>query len=229
MRTEHVAIVDLMTDETQEPTLRNGDESVDGWVEYAKSLLFETAILNDLTLDWEDGRFDDEMETVVRLYQTQNGCLSDGIIGNQTWAALRGEEPQAIGTDGHEPGTYVEHGIEARWRHEDEGVTYNPADDQLIIGAFNTGSDPLDRKNFDAAIVLEADGKHVDATDFRFTNANDGGDVAQAGDMIWIVIDDVSKLMQIASPDEMPELRVAARMSSELGGDMLESPAGVIN
>jgi hypothetical protein len=211
-----------MSDETQEPTLRNGDQSVDGWVEYAKGLLLETALIHDVEFDWESGTFDDTTEWLVRQFQSDHHLQVDGVIGNQTWAALRGEEPQAVGTDGGEPGTHVEAGLEARWNRED-AATFDPRDDRLILIAFNTGSDPLRRDNFDIDIALETRGRRIDVADYRFTRAADGGSVADPGDLIWILVDDMLSLTGSTSADELDDLHVTARMSSELGGDVMET------
>jgi hypothetical protein len=217
-----------MSDETQEPTLRNGDNSVDGWVEYAKALLIETAVLHDVAFDPENGTFDDTMEWLVRQFQTDRGLRVDGVIGNQTWAELRGEEPQAVGTDGEIPGTYVEQGVEARWSHEHEAAAFNPYDDQVILVAFNTGSDPLNVDNFGVGIVLDTGRDRIDVNDYRFVRAADDGPVADPGDLIWIVIDNVLSLTNSSSPDELSEMTVTATMSPELGGDIMNTRVGVI-
>lgn len=216
-----------MSDETQEPTLRLGDDSVDGWVEYAKTLLLETAVMHDADLDHEDGRFDELTEWVVERFQTDRGLRVDGVIGNQTWAALRGEEPQAVGTDGEAPGTYVEAGIEARWAQEDSAA-YDPREDELRLVAFNTGSDPLNADNFRVEIAIETGGRRIDVHDFRFTRASDDGPTADAGELIWIVVDDMLALTGASEPEDLADLSVRARMSDELGGDIMETQVGTI-
>jgi hypothetical protein len=126
--------------ETDEPTLRHGDQSVDGWVEYLQTLLEH----------WghgpvpHDGDFEDTTLGAVRAFQrrmkaTNPGVMVDGIVGHQTWALLREEDPRPPSTDGREPHTYVEHGPEARWNREDEGILYDTNQDWLAMGAFVVG------------------------------------------------------------------------------------------
>ena len=80
-----------------EPTLHYGDQSADGWVEYAQGLLLGVA--PDLV---GDGIFGDHTINAVYTFQQQNGLMVDGVIGNQTWSVLRGGEQAAVGTDGHQ-------------------------------------------------------------------------------------------------------------------------------
>jgi hypothetical protein len=65
--------------------------------------------------------------------------MVDGIVGHQTWALLREEDPRPPTTDGREPHTYVEHGPEARWNTEDEGILYDTSQDWLAMGAYVVG------------------------------------------------------------------------------------------
>src|SRR5205823_14358794 len=87
------------------PTLRKGDTSPDGWVEYLQELLGLPPT----------GTFDQATEVAVKKYQADNNLMADGIVGNQTWASLRHDNPEQPGTDGRAPGTFVDHGQKARW------------------------------------------------------------------------------------------------------------------
>lgn len=132
--------------ETDEPTLRHGDESVDGWVEYLQQLL-------NL---WghpapQNGSFDDDTYHQVRAFQGRNDAMVDGIVGNQTWALLRQEDPRPPSTDGREPHTYVEQGAEARWGTEDEAAQYVEAQDFLTLAAYNVGNVAIGNGEFTAA------------------------------------------------------------------------------
>lgn len=216
-----------MSDETQEPTLRLGDDSVDGWVEYAKTLLLETSVLHDVAIDHEDGTFDANTEWCVRQFQSDRGLRIDGVIGNQTWAALRGEEPQAVGGDGEVPGTYVEAGIEARWAREDSAA-YDPRYDQLNIVAFNTGSDALTQDNFSVEITIDTGRDRIDVSEYRFTRASDDGPTAEPGELIWVVVDNMLTLTNSSSADELADLRVTARMGPDLGGDVMDTHVDTI-
>jgi hypothetical protein len=132
--------------EFDEPTLRHGDQSVDGWVEYLQQLLN----LWGAGPVPEDGNFDDTTLHGVRTFQQRMDALVDGVVGNQTWALLRQEDPRPPSTDGREPHTFVEQGAEARWGTEDEGVKYVPEQDFLAIGAYNVGNVPIEVGQFSA-------------------------------------------------------------------------------
>ena len=76
---------------TGEPTLHYGDQSADGWVEYAQELLLGVAPNIKI-----DGIFLDETIKAVYEFQQQNGLMVDGVVGNQTWSVLRGGEQAAV-------------------------------------------------------------------------------------------------------------------------------------
>lgn len=135
--------------ETDEPTLRHGDESVDGWVEYLQQLL--TMWGHPVT---ETGVFDDATYHRVREFQARHKAMVDGIVGNQTWALLRQEDPRPPSTDGREPHTYVEAGPEARWTTEDEPAVYFEAQDFLALRAVNVGNVPIGVGEFHATADL---------------------------------------------------------------------------
>lgn len=48
-----------------------------------------------------DGRFGDGTENAVRQFQTSKGLMADGIVGQQTWAALgfKGQVPHPVRID----------------------------------------------------------------------------------------------------------------------------------
>jgi peptidoglycan hydrolase-like protein with peptidoglycan-binding domain len=126
--------------DTQEPTLRHGDEGIDGWVEYLQGLL----IIEGHNTVTKNGSFDDATLEAVQQYQLHNGLLADGVVGNQTWASLRHGDAQMAGTDGREAGTYVEDKREARWVWDEEIVHHDATADELLFVAVNVGSAELD-------------------------------------------------------------------------------------
>ena len=65
--------------QSRQPTLRKGDESPDGWVEYLQELLKVTVT----------GKFDGATEKAVKAFQGSHGCMVDGVVGNETWSVLR--------------------------------------------------------------------------------------------------------------------------------------------
>jgi hypothetical protein len=125
--------------ETDEPTLRHGDGSVDGWVEYLQQLL--NAWGHPVA---QNGSFDDATYHAVCAFQGRHSAMVDGVVGNQTWALLRQEDPRPPSTDGRDPHTYVEHGAEARWTTEDENAQYSEGQDFLSLSAYNVGDVPIE-------------------------------------------------------------------------------------
>ena len=129
-----------------EPTLRSTDDNPDGWVEYAQELLNNHGA--NLAVD---GNFGPGTLAAVRHLQTQFNIQQDGVIGNQTWAVLRGEHPAPAGTDGRSPHSFEETGPQARWLAEGSGGThYDPATDLLQLFLVSTGEHPID--DFQATI-----------------------------------------------------------------------------
>jgi peptidoglycan hydrolase-like protein with peptidoglycan-binding domain len=196
-----------MSDTTAtEPTLRQGDEGVDGWVEYLQHLLNGHGLAVPVS-----GSFDATTQQAVITFQLRNGLLVDGVVGNQTWAALRQEAPRPIGTDGLEPHTFQEVGPEARWFTEFGPPFLAPDQDTLVIPAVNTGSVSLSPGEFDATGTIIVDGAPVDS--FTLTLFTEGGLPVAPGDFMSFVSPGFSSRVR---PGEQT---VVARMADELGGD----------
>lgn len=131
-----------------EPTLRPGDNDADGWVEYMQQLLNHHA---GTTIVAEDGNFDPDTHAAVLHLQQQYNVLEDGVVGNQTWAVLRGEPAAPAGTDGRAPHTFEETGPQARWFEEGTGGTmYDPSTDVLTLFLASTGEQRID--DFEATV-----------------------------------------------------------------------------
>lgn len=127
--------------ESKQPTLRRGDESQDQWVEYAQGMLSYHLGVDLAT----DGDFGKSTESAVKKFQKRKGLAVDGIIGNQTWAALREGSPESPSTDGREPNSYLEAGAEARWVLESEtNNAWLEEDDVYSIFVVAVGDAPLD-------------------------------------------------------------------------------------
>ena len=100
-----------------EPTLRKGDKSADGWVEYLQELL---NLHKDAGLE-VDGDFGGETleggQGLPAHAEEGEGSevLEDGVVGDETWSYLREGAPAKPETDGRKPHTFVEKGDEARW------------------------------------------------------------------------------------------------------------------
>jgi len=205
-------------DETQEPTLRHGDQGVDGWVEYLQELLnfhFVPFGFEPLTVD---GDFGDKTHGGVVWFQQQFGLLVDGIVGNQTWAALRQERAQDPGTDGRRAGTHVELGFEARWFTEHESASYFIDEDRLDLEAVNTGTATIDHDSFELpTVTLSHRGESHVLELHRFRHL---AGRAEPGDRFSIVHDRISVLIDDLDP---LGLFVHATMSPEFGGDVLDA------
>ena len=125
----------------KQPTLRRGDKSADGWVEYLQELLNRHGA--GLVVN---GVFDGETESKVEAFQKSAqkkdpDVMVDKIVGDQTWALLREsdvtEKPK---TDGRKPHTYVEKGLEARWVREKGSCRYDAQRNALVMDAVSVGT-----------------------------------------------------------------------------------------
>lgn len=122
-----------------EPTLRRGDQSVDGWVEYLQTQL---KLLGGSMIGMPDtyqpnGVFDEETEHYVRAFQRQRHVQDDGVVGDETWNVLHGNvddrDPHA---DGRDPHTYVEQTPRLEWENDGH---YDAAADSYTYIAMNVG------------------------------------------------------------------------------------------
>ena len=125
-------------EKVKQPTLRKGDKSADGWVEYLQEALNHhlKAGLN------VDGDFGDKTHKAVIKFQESHkkeGCMVDGIVGDQTWSFLREGVPEKPHTDGRKPHTFVEKGLEARWVREKTVVRFEAGEDALVMQAISVG------------------------------------------------------------------------------------------
>ena len=144
---------------SKQPTLRKGDESPDGWVEYAQRLLNKNKL--SVTVN---GKFDGAMEKKVKEFQGKNGCQVDGVIGNETWSKLREGPKEAVGTDGRKPHSFEQKGAQARFVTERPDSTgYSAADDFYFMRVVSTGEQPIDK--FHATVkVTQPDAKQTSHT-----------------------------------------------------------------
>jgi peptidoglycan hydrolase-like protein with peptidoglycan-binding domain len=145
--------------EQTQPTLRLNDQSTDGWVEYLQELLNHQ--FGELRLAIT-GTFDAATHQAVLDFQLREHLMRDGIVGNQTWAALREATPQPPSTDGRDPHGFVEHGSEARWATENNDfVAHNEGDDELLIMAISVGDAPIPAGAIATVRLTSAIAQHV--------------------------------------------------------------------
>ena len=130
----------------KQPTLRKGDNSADGWVEYLQESL-NHHLKTNLKVD---GHFGQETYNAVIAFQTSHktdGVMVDGIVGDETWSYLREGRPEKPATDGRQPHSFEQQGQQARWMQEKEVCHYDAGQDALIMMAISVGDeDPLKGK-----------------------------------------------------------------------------------
>ena len=200
--------------EARQPTLRKGDKSSDGWVEYAQ-LLLNFHLKAKLK---EDGDFGNATLAAVLKFQTQKRLQVDGTIGNQTWAALREGAPEKPSTDGRQPHTFVEHGQEARWLFESpRNNKYDQSRDLLKLAAESVGDTPLD-KSAQATLRITAPGAKPKVVKVALSNPQPAtGRVASTHEV------DVQNLRKqcpsVPADAPVTEYLVEAYLPQELGGD----------
>jgi hypothetical protein len=128
---------------SRQPTLRKGDQSPDGWVEF-----LQVQLNHHLGLKLPvNGVFDATIEKTVRKFQSTRKppLLVDGVVGNQTWAALREDTPEAPSTDGRQPHTFEEKGPQARFDNENVDGQYSTSKDELLLCVASVGEQPIDK------------------------------------------------------------------------------------
>jgi peptidoglycan hydrolase-like protein with peptidoglycan-binding domain len=197
--------------DVNEPTLRRHDNSVDGWVEYLQELL-KQSVAPDLVID---GDFGVATERAVIEIQKRGGLLVDGVVGNQTWAYLRQEAPQAPSTDGRPAHSYVEQGPEARWWQEHHAARYDASDDTLYLVAVSTGNQPLESGKFQCSVVMTfPDGSQGNST---FDSWTESGEPAGQGDPLFF------GGTGLRDQGGAGDYSIEATLPSDLGGDVMTS------
>jgi hypothetical protein len=198
---------------SDQPTLRLGDETADGWVEYLQEVLnYNLLFLGSATQVDKNGRFDDATEAAVREYQGMRQLLVDGVVGDQTWASLRGEQPEPVGTDGRDPHAFVEAGDDAAiFRERSFGYTQHrePQPDGLVLYCVNTGSTTLEARSHTATCSLSGAPASVECD---LVLVPDGQSVAP-GETFWFESENV-----VLEPGEYS---YTVTLPSALGGESM--------
>jgi peptidoglycan hydrolase-like protein with peptidoglycan-binding domain len=211
--------------EDDEPTLRFGDQTADGWVEYLQRLL---------TVE-QTGTFDDATLIAVRAFQLRKNrepntpstgqVLVDGVVGHQTWALLREEDARPPSTDGLPPHSFVEEGREARWLTEDSAFVFLDAEDRLIIQGVSTGDTPIESGAFNARFMIVLPNGDAVVRDRPIFTAD--GRPTEPGQLLFAEFEGAAdRARNNPSPDGAGStFSFQAFMPAELGGDTTESLA----
>ena len=201
--------------EAKQPTLRKGDKSVDRWVEYAQLLLNFQLQAKQV----EDGDFGNATLAAVLKFQKAKGLQVDGVIVNQTWAALREGAPEKPSTDGRKPHTFVEAGQEARWLFESQlNNRYEASGDLLRLIVESVGDTPIDAST-EATVRVTAPGAKP-----KVVKVNVGQPIPTPGRVAFTNEVDITgfrKQFPSVPPDALvTEYLVEAYLPQDLGGDL---------
>jgi peptidoglycan hydrolase-like protein with peptidoglycan-binding domain len=152
-----------------EPTLRRGDQSADGWVEYLQTQLKAKTDLHLPTLVEVTGKFDEVTHWAVVELQVFEGLQStNGVVGNETWAALLGD-PEYVppGHDGTGGGN-VDRGLHMRFQAE---PFYENEEDRLTYTVFSVGtSEPAEGE-----VTLLLHLRDPQGDEYQLQQTNDAG------------------------------------------------------
>jgi len=205
-------------EKVKQPTLRKGDKGADGWVEYLQAAL-NHHIGAGLTVNGDfDKATKDKVEEFQRSHE-KDGCMVDGIVGDQTWSFLRIGVFEKPRTDGRKPHTYVEKGLEARWLREKSIVRYEPPNDALVMQAISVGdTDTLEGQLVRIRITgPTGEQKVID----RPLGAGQVTSTSGQGFVHDVSIVHLGNLFDADGPAPAGDYRVEAYFDHELGGDKL--------
>lgn len=200
--------------ESRQPTLRRGDKSKDGWVEYLQFLL--NAHLGTKLV--QDGNFGPATHKAVITFQTREKLQVDGIVGNQTWAALRQDTPEPPSTDGRQPHTFVEEGAEARWAVEsDANNRYVSSSDVFQLAVESVGDAAID--NVEATVRITPPGTKPKAIKVTIGPPFEKSPTG-AGNLHAVELANFKKTFPAKDPNaKVTDYLVEAYLPQELGGD----------
>ena len=200
--------------EARQPTLRKGDKSVDGWVEYLQTLLNHHMQVG-LTVD---GDFGAATEKAVVAFQTQKKLQVDRVVGNQTWAALREGAPEKPSTDGRKPHSHVEGGVEARWDRENQDAVYVTSADEMQMFVTSVGEARIDDRT--ATVRITPPGTQPSVVKVKIgapTKVLPTG----AGHAHVVKLVDFKKRFPATDPNaRIVDYKLEAFLEQDLGGDL---------
>jgi hypothetical protein len=201
---------------TGEPTLHYGDQSADGWVEYAQQLLLDVAPHIKI-----DGIFLDETIKAVYEFQQAHNLMVDGVIGNQTWSVLRDGEQAEVGTDGHQhqdtdQTTHAVFFVDQNPRGQNG--EYDATTDSLTFFLECVGAIPIPGNDtFRLDVNISAPDGGIHHKEAPLGNIEDGGET-KAGDLLMAEIEGLKA--ELGTGD----FTYAADIPDGLGGGRHEGP-----
>ncbi len=190
---------------SDEPTLREGDHEADGWVRYLQSTLAYYGHTVEAS-----GRFDAPTKHAVIAFQKDRHLLADGVVGHQTWAALRGEAAQHAGTDGKAAHTHEEHGARVEWLIKQWPPSYDSSGDSLTLWAVNVGNVEIADDHFRAHVTVR--GQHGEPIEQEIGLRGFTDRVAKPGENLYVLISAVMSMTKGGA------LQVTCRLPAEVGG-----------
>ena len=202
---------------SRQPTLRLGDKSPDGWVEF-----LQVQLNHHLNLDLDtNGVFDKKVQNAVIDFQKKRKLKVDGVVGNQTWAALRDDTPEAPGTDGRAPHTFEEKGPQARFDNEQVDGEYSVSRDILLIFVASVGEQPIDKFHLHVRVTPPDSKSFVKQFVIGKPVANKGKTQPGGGAQHQVRIEKFKKLFPAKDPNaKVSDYKFEAFFDQELGPDV---------
>ncbi len=202
---------------SKQPTLRKGDESPDGWIEYAQRLLNKNKL--NVTVN---GKFDSAMEAKVKTFQKNNECQADGVIGNETWSKLREGPKEAVGTDGRQPHSFEQKNAQARFVTERADVTgYDASDDSYFMFVVSTGEQPIDE--FQATLKVTQPDNTSHTHKFKIGAATSPSPDGQ-GNFHRVDVQKFKQVFGLKQGVDPLDCSMDAYLDKDIGGDRLTGP-----
>jgi hypothetical protein len=132
-----------------EPTLYEHDIDVYGWVVELQRLLADRGHPSGDP----SGEFGAATKQAVIAFQRANGCDDDGIVGNQTWAVLRGgNAPEGIRNEPY-----------GDTRAQDTGLARDAAVDEYVDDTYGTVYSSMSADDRAAALIVSVNEQLVSA------------------------------------------------------------------
>jgi peptidoglycan hydrolase-like protein with peptidoglycan-binding domain len=208
---------------SRQPTLRKGDKSPDGWVEYLQQQL--NLFLGANTVD-VDGNFGQKTFNAVIAFQKKKKLQVDGTVGNQTWAALRQDTPEAPSTDGRAPHTFEQTDTQARWDVQQTDALYAAKIDRLTLTVVSVGEGKID--DFSATVRVTPPNTKAKVVKVKigapFSRTKD-----DQGNLHAVTLLNFKKNFPATDPNaKMEDYLVEAYFDKELGPDLFKGHIVVV-